>query len=172
MTMNGARMAVLVSVLGVLIAACSGSTTGTAQQGAAATAMTAAPIPAATSAPADFVAYPGVVMPEALRGVWIANVQRPGPSSGLWRLRITEHVMWLKNPVSASDADYFVTHTDRIDDKSFHQRAADDCPEITYQYTVTGDQLILTTTRPQPTSTDDVCGDGVVIMTTPFKRDS
>ena len=169
MTMNRARLGVLVSILGVLIAACSGSTTGAGQQGAAATV---APIPAAPSAPADFVAYPGVVMPEALRGVWVANVQRPGPSTGIWRLRITEHVMWLKNPGSASDADYFETHTDRIDDRSFHQLADGDCPEITYQYTVTGDQLIMTTTRPQPTSTDDLCGDGVVIMTTPFKRDA
>ena len=80
--------------------------------------------------------------------------------------------MELKNPGSASDSDYFWLPADRIDGTSFHLAQDSGCPEITYQYTVTGSQLVMTTTRPQPTTTNDTCGDPVVILTTPWKRDS
>jgi hypothetical protein len=158
--MNRVRLGVLVSVLGIALAACSGTTTGGGQQAAAGTV---APSSAA-------VPYPNVVMPEALRGTWIANVQRPGPSSGNWRLRIGDHLMELKNPESADDSGYFWVWTDRIDGTSFHIAADGGCPDLSFSYTLTGGQLVMTTNRPQPTTTDDTCGDPVVILTTPWTR--
>ena len=146
------------AILALVLGACSASTTsGTGQQA-----------PAATVAPASTgpttVPFPGVSMPSELLGVWTANVQREGPTSGIWRLRVTDHLMELKNPQGASDADYFWLWTDRIDGTSFHEAADADCSQATYQWAITAGQLVMTTA-------DDTCGDRKVILTTPFKRD-
>jgi hypothetical protein len=164
LTMRPTRiLATTAAILGLAVAACGGTAGGVGQQA-----------PAATVAPSAAIVgpYPDVVMPEPLRGTWIANVQRPGPSTGLWRLRISEHAMELKNPGSASDTDFFWVMTDKIDGSSFHVASDDGCPAVSYAYTITGDELVMTTTRAQPSTTDDTCGDPVVIFTTPFKRDS
>src|SRR5262245_52130313 len=84
------RLTVLAAAFAVVLAACGSATSGGAgQQAPAATVAAATPIVGP---------YPSVVMPERLRGTWYANVQRPGPSNGIWRLRISEHAMQLKNP--------------------------------------------------------------------------
>jgi hypothetical protein len=145
------------ATIAIALAACSGSPGGAGQQAAA----TVVPV---SSAPAA-VPFPSVVMPEQLRGTWIANVQRPGPSSGIWRLRISEHLMELKNPGVASDADYFWLWTDRIDGSSFHMASDADCSTADYTWAISGGQLLMTTSN-------DACGDRKVILTTPFKLDS
>jgi hypothetical protein len=160
------RLVVLTALTAIAFAACGGSIQGAGQQ-APATTVAAAP-----SATPRIAPYPDVVMPESLRGTWIANVQRPGPSNGIWRLRVSEHGMELKNPAAGSDEDFFWVMTDRIDGTSFHIAHDADCPELTFSWKVTGDELVMTTSRPQPTTTDDLCGDPVVTLTTPFKRDS
>jgi len=160
-TMHRHRVLVLIAVVGLILAACGGSTQGVAQQGAAATV--AAPSTAATTLP-----FPDVVMPKDLLGVWTANVQRPGPSNGLWRIRITEHLMELKNPAAASDSDYFWLWTDRIDDRTFHMAADADCPAATYTWSVQASQLVMTTT--DDNSTNDPCSDRMVTLPTPFTR--
>jgi hypothetical protein len=152
------------AILALVLGACSGSTTsGTGQQA-----------PAATVAPASTgpttVPFPGVVMPKELLGTWIADVRQPGPSTGLWRLRVTEHLMELKNPAAASDADYFWLWTDKIDGKTFHMAADADCPAATYSWALQAGQLVMTST--DDTSKNTPCSDRHVVLTTPFKLDS
>jgi len=146
------------AAIAIALAACNGSPGGVGQQAAAGTPAPVSSVPAA-------VPFPSVVMPKELLGVWTANVQRPGPSSGVWRLRVSEHLMELKNPGGASDADYFWLWTDRIDGSSFHMASDADCGTADYTWAISGGQLLMTTSN-------DACGDRKVILTTPFKLDS
>ena len=157
------RLIAFAMVVGVALAACGSATSGSGQQAPASLQVPASAVP--TTLP-----FPSVVMPKELLGVWIANVQKPGPSNGIWRLRITEHLMELKNPAAASDADYFWLWTDRIDGTSFHMAADSDCKGATYTWAIQGGQLLMTTADDARTS--DPCGDRTVTLTTPFKRDS
>jgi hypothetical protein len=154
-------------VLAIQVAGCNGSPLAVAQEGAASVApTTVAPTGPATVPP--IAPFPSVVMPDQLRGLWTADVQRRGPTNGAWSLGISEHGMELKNPIAATDDDYFWLSVDRIDDRSFHLAADEDCGPATYAWAIEAGQLAMTTT--DDAVTDDGCGDRRVTLTTPFTR--
>jgi hypothetical protein len=160
------RLLVFGAIVAIALGACSGMPGGAGQQGAAASQHRAAASVAPASAVPTTLPFPNVVMPAELRGVWAARIQGAnGPAEGIWRLRVTEHLMELKNPHDATDDGYFWLWTDRIDGTSFHMASDADCQPATYTWALTGTQLTLTTA-------DDACGDRKIVLTTPWHRDS
>jgi hypothetical protein len=157
--MRAHRAVAFGAIVAIALGACSGTSAGAGQQGAAASVAPASAVP--TTVP-----YPDVAMPAALRGIWTARIQGGnGPAEGIWRLRVTEHLMELKNPHEATDAGYFSLSADRIDGTSFHLASDADCGTADYTWAVSGSQLVMSTAN-------DTCGDRKTVLTTPFKLDS
>jgi hypothetical protein len=123
--------------------------------GCNATGATPSPLPTsppATRAPTN---PPPITTPEALRGIWTADISGTSASSGLWTMEISESNVLLQNPVGG---DLFSVGPTAMTETSLVVAADPDCPGQstvtpgTYTLALVGDRLRITLES-------DSCGD-------------